>query len=104
MACVQLFISAEHTAEATQILDALLEERLILGGSIIQGPARFWWKDAIVDMQEYCYVFAYTVDGHRGPITSLVEDVSSEEVPLLSFVPFVGNPALEQLLQKTVRK
>lgn len=46
----QVFISAEDKGQATTILDALLKKKLILGGPILEGPAKFWWKGEIVEM------------------------------------------------------
>jgi len=43
-----VLISAENIAQATVILDALLEKKLIFGGPIISGPAKFWWKGRFV--------------------------------------------------------
>ncbi|MFT5036962.1 MAG: hypothetical protein ACI9VM_000534 [Candidatus Azotimanducaceae bacterium] len=40
----QVLISAETFEQADHILDVLLEKKLILGGPVLQGPAKFWWK------------------------------------------------------------
>jgi len=37
----QVLISAENHKQAIAILDALVEKKLVLGGPILSGPAKF---------------------------------------------------------------
>lgn len=96
----QVFISAENKEQATCILDALLKHKLVLGGPILEGPAKFWWKDGIVSM-DYVYLVTYTSASHRERVIEIAEEASAEEVPMISFIPFEGNRKLLQLLEKT---
>jgi uncharacterized protein involved in tolerance to divalent cations len=97
----QVFISAENTEQANTILDALLKQKLILGGPILSGPAKFWWKGEIVEMG-YCYILTYTKAELKEAIIKEVERISVEEVPMISFTPFEGNKKLESLIDETI--
>lgn len=97
-----VLISAENTKQANTILDALLKKRLVLGGPVLRGPARFWWKGKIVKM-DYSFILTYTIDKHRKAITETVKKVSIEEIPMISFFPFEGNASLLRLIHGTVK-
>ena len=103
MDCVQLIVSAENVEQAHVIREALLKKKVILGGSVISGPARFWWKGDIADMPHYSYLFAYTLQSKKEAVTMLVENSCTEEIPMLSFIPFEGNAALERLIHETIQ-
>ena len=97
----QVLISAEDDQQATIILDALLEKRLVLGGPILNGPAKFWWKGKIVEM-DYRYIITYTTEKFKDSVTEEVERVAKEEVPMISYIPFEGNKKLLELIDKTL--
>ena len=97
----QVFISAENRKQAEVILDSLLEKKLILGGPILEGPAKFWWKGKIVEMN-YAYIFTYTVETLKQRVIDECKIVSIEEVPMLSFIPFEGNTELSKLIDETL--
>lgn len=46
----QVYISAENKDQVDQMLDVLLEKRLVTGGQILNAPARFLWKGEVVNM------------------------------------------------------
>ena len=97
----QVFISAEDKKQANTILNALLKKKLILGGPILKGPARFWWKGKVVEM-DYCYLFTYTKSNLKEKIIQEVNLVSVEEIPMVSFIPFEGNDKLLKLIDETL--
>ena len=97
----QVFISAENKKQAMHILDALLEKKLILGGPILEGPAKFWWKGKIVEMN-YAYILTYTTEKHKSAVIKEATKASEEEVPMISFMPFEGNKALIKLIGQTL--
>ena len=101
MSYYQVFISAEDKEQATTILDALLEKKLILGGPILEGPAKFWWKGKIVEMN-YAYIFTYTLQKFKEAIIEETKKVSAEEVPMISFIPFEGNQELLKLIDEAL--
>jgi uncharacterized protein involved in tolerance to divalent cations len=97
----QVLISAETQDQARVILDVLLDKKIILGGPIIEGPARFWWKGKIIGM-DYCYLITYTAEHFKQQVIDECERVSAEEVPMISFIPFEGNAKLLKLIDETL--
>ena len=98
----QILISSENERQANAILDALLQKKLVLGGPILKGPAKFWWRKKIVSMG-YCFVLTYSIAKLKGSITREVEKVSEEEVPMISFMPFEPNQKLRKLIDQTLK-
>ena len=101
MKYLQVFISAENKEQANVILDVLLAKKLILGGPILEGPAKFWWKGEVVEMG-YAYILSYTTDKYKNQIIEETKRVSIEEVPMISFIPFEGNEELLKLIDGTL--
>ena len=101
MTYYQVFISAENREQANGILDALLEKKLVLGGPILEGPAQFWWKGERIEMG-YAYVLTYTTEKHKEVVMEVAGAASKEEVPMISFIPFEGNPELLKLIDETL--
>ena len=93
----QVLISAEDRKQANQILDVLLEAKLILGGPILEGPAKFWWKGEIVKM-DYSYILTYTREDLKETMKRVAEEASEEEVCMISCMPFEENAPLKKLL------
>jgi len=98
---LQVTISAENKEQADQIMNALLEKKLVTGGQMINAPARFLWKGEITDM-DYYTVNAYTLDKYKEKIISEVKKVSIEEVPMITFAPFEGNKELLDWIEQTL--
>jgi uncharacterized protein involved in tolerance to divalent cations len=96
-----LQISAESKEQAYAILDALLAQKLVTGGQIINAPARFLWKEKIVDM-DYFTVTSYTIEKHKSEIISVVKMISVEEVPMITFTAFEANQELLGWIATTV--
>lgn len=101
MTYYQVLISAEDKEQATAILDALLAKKLILGGPILEGPAKFWWKGEIVEMN-YAYIVTYTTEKLKDAVIEEATKASEEEFPMLSFIPFEGNQKLIELIDQTL--
>ena len=101
MKYLQAFISAEDKEQGNVILDALLAKKLIIGGPILEGPAKFWWKGKIVEMS-YCYILTYTKEQLKQQIIDEYKRVSAEEVPMISFLPFEGNIEFLKLIDETL--
>jgi uncharacterized protein involved in tolerance to divalent cations len=79
-------ISAENQAQADAILNSLLEKKLATGGQFITAPARFLWKGAVEDMQEYVTITSYTTETHKDALIEDVRSTSAEEFPMITFV------------------
>ena len=95
-----VLISAENTEQANDILDALLKQKLIFGGPVLQGPAKFWWKGEICEMN-YSYILTYTRNDLKEKMITEAEKASSEEVCMVSCMPMEANEALVRLLDAT---
>ena len=95
-----VLISAENKEQALAILDVLLPEKLVFGGPILEGPAKFWWKGEIVSM-DYAYILTYTRDDLRERMIAEAEAVSEEEVCMISCMPCEPSVAFKQLLDET---
>lgn len=102
MQYLQTFISAETREDAKTILDALLKEKVVLGGPVLQGPASFWWKGEVVEM-DYVYLLTYTREDLQEEVNRIAEETSGEEVCMISHIPFEGNQKFIQLLEDTLR-
>jgi len=97
---LQVLISAENVEQANSILDTLLEQKLIFGGPVLQGPAKFWWKGEICEMN-YAYILTYTHKDLKEKMIKEAEKASPEEVCMISCIPMEANQPLVELLDKT---
>jgi hypothetical protein len=107
----QVFISAEQTAQAFRILDALMARQLAFGGPVVGGPAKFLWnfKDSDVPEgmrehklftleQDYNYIITYTREDLKDELIEVAESASLEEVCMISLLPMEANRSLRMLL------
>lgn len=90
---LQVYISAENKVQADKILNSLLDKKLVAGGLLINGPARFWWKGEITDM-DYYNISAFTIERYKQDIINDIRKTSVEEVPMIWFISFKGNKEL----------
>ena len=86
----QVWFSAETKKQAKDILNKLTKLKLILGGTILNGPSHFWWKGKEIDMN-YFYIMGFTVGKNRKAIEREFIKVSKEEIPMASFIKMDGN-------------
>jgi uncharacterized protein involved in tolerance to divalent cations len=98
---VKAEISAETEQQAGDILNSLLEKKLIAGSIITSAPSRFWWKDSIESM-DYYTLSAFTLAKHKEAIISVVKDMSVEEVPMIWFMNIDGNAELLTWIEASV--
>lgn len=99
---LNLTISAETKENANEILKSLLDKKFVPGGPIINSPAKFFWKGKIIDM-EYFTIMTFTLKKHKAAIIQAVEEVSVEEVPMITFTSAEPNEKLLKWVEKTVR-
>ncbi len=97
----QVWLSAETQEDAKEILHALVNAKLIVGGTILSGPSCFWWKGEEVDM-DYFYIMGFSTTEHRAAIEKSYAQVSKEEVPMASFIKIEGNGKFLQYIFETV--
>lgn len=94
-------ISAETKQQANDILNSLLAQKLVTGGQIIEAPARFLWKNEIVNMN-YVIITSFTTEKHKQMIITEVQKISIEEVPMIVFLPIEGNAKLLAWIDETL--
>jgi len=87
---LHVLISAENKEQADLILDALVVKKIVSGGLISHGPARFWWDGEITEM-DYYNISTFTVTANRNALIEEVERVSVEEVPIVAISAMDGN-------------
>jgi hypothetical protein len=102
MKYLQVMISSEQRAQALRLLDHLLRKRLIFGGPVFNGPARFLWKNEIVE-HDYCWTITFTRDDLRDELIREAETESAEAICMITFTPFDGSPAMHALLEQAFR-
>jgi uncharacterized protein involved in tolerance to divalent cations len=98
----QVWLSAETKKDSREILDKLTELKLIVGGTILNGPSRFWWKGKEIDM-DYFYVVGFTMGKNRNMVEKEYEKVSKEEVPMVSFIKIDGNEKFLDFISKSLK-
>ena len=97
---LQVMISCEIRQQGLNILQALIEKQLAFGGPIFSGPAKFLWKNEIVE-HDYCYIFTFTREDLKDALIREAESVSVEAICMMSFSPLDGNKALMRILEDT---
>jgi len=60
----QVLISAELRTQGLRLLEHLIMKHLVFGGPVLNGPARFLWKNEIVE-HDYCWIVTFTVRTSR---------------------------------------
>lgn len=100
---LQVFISAENKKQADEILKSLLKKRLVAGGLLLKGPSRFWWKGKIVAMAYY-NISAFTKVKNKKAVITDVKKASSEEVPMIWFIPIDGNEEFLKWIDESILK
>lgn len=83
-------ISAPDEAQARQILDALLIQKIVAGGLISHGPSRYWWDGEIVE-QDYYNISIFIPASNRERLIQTVRSISSDETPIVALFPMDGN-------------
>jgi uncharacterized protein involved in tolerance to divalent cations len=99
---LQCWISAENKDQADTILNSLLDKKLVVGGLLLNAPARFWWKKEIVDI-DYYNINVFTIEENKQLIIADVKRTSIEEVPMVWFVEFDGNKELIKWIDETLQ-
>src|SRR5258705_12150339 len=94
---LQVLISAELRTQGLRLLDHLIGKHLIFGGPVLSGPARFLWKNEIVE-HDYCWIITYTREDLRDELIREAELESAEAICMISFTPLDASPALQALL------
>jgi hypothetical protein len=95
----QVLISAELRTQGMRLVEHLITKRLIFGGPVLSGPARFLWKNEIVE-HDYCWIVTFTREDLKDELIREAENESAEAICMISFTAFEGSPALHALLEQ----
>ena len=95
----QVLISAELRTQGLRLLEHLISKHLIFGGPVLNGPARFLWKNEIVE-HDYSWIITFTREDLKDELIREAEKESAEAICMISFTPFEGSPALQALLEE----
>jgi len=98
----QVMISSELRTQGLRLLEHLIARRLIFGGPVLSGPARFLWKNEIVE-HDYCWTITFTREDLRDELIREAEKESAEAICMITFSPFDGSPAMQALLEEAFR-
>ena len=98
----QVLISSELRTQGLRLLEHLIRKRLIFGGPVLNGPARFLWKNEIVE-HDYCWIVTFTREDLRDELIKEAERESAEAICMITFTPFDGSPAMYALLEEAFR-
>src|SRR5258708_38827622 len=96
---LQVLISTELRTQGLRLLEHLISKRLIFGGPVLGGPARFLWKNEIVE-HDYCWIITFTREDLRDELIQEAEKESAEAICMTTFSPFDGSPAMQALLEE----
>ena len=102
MKFLQVMISSELRTQGLLMLEHLIRKRLIFGGPVFSGPARFLWKNEIVE-HDYCWTITFTPQDLRDELIKEAEKESAEAICMITFSPFDGSPAMQALLEEAFR-
>src|SRR5258708_31656698 len=102
MKYLQVLISSELRTQGLRLLEHLIAKRLIFGGPVLSGPARFLWKNEIGE-HDYCWIITFTREDLRDELIREAEKESVEAICMITFTPFDGSPAMRALLQQAFR-
>jgi len=80
----KILIAVPQEKEAQNITQKLLEKKLIAGGFITSGLSMHWWKGKI-DKENYWSIRAYSAIEKKDEIIRIVKEISSEEIPGVTF-------------------
>ena len=87
---IKAIISANSKQEANRISDKLTQKKLVAGTLITKGDSRYHWKGDVVE-KEYFNISCYTIDSKKERIIENVEDIHSDDVPIIEFTEIDGN-------------
>lgn len=89
----EVHVTAKDEDQANAILNAVLQKKIATGGLMFITPARFLWKEKLVDLQ-YFTITAFTVEKNKQAIIDEVKKVTHEDLPMIWFTEIDGNEEL----------
>ena len=97
----QIYLNAETLEQSQDIVNTLTQKKLILGGTVLNGPTHFWWKGEEIDM-DYYYVMAFTFGNKLEELEKEYKKVSVEEIPMMSVTEMRGNTEFLKLIKESI--
>jgi periplasmic divalent cation tolerance protein len=95
-------ISAGTEKEAQEISDKLIEMKLVAGTLITSGKSRYHWEGEI-EQQEYFNIQAYSKEELKDKIIEEVEEMHSDDVPIIEFIEIEGNQKFLNWVKDSVK-
>ena len=86
----QVLISSPSKEEANLFSDTLVKEKLVAGALILDGSSRYWWNGEIIE-KTYWNVQAFTQSKNKDFIIRRIEEIASDDCPIIAFLPLDGN-------------
>jgi periplasmic divalent cation tolerance protein len=87
---IKAIISATSKNEADRISDKLTQKGLVAGTMITKGDSRYHWESDTVE-EKYFNISCYTLESKKESIIEHVEDLHSDNVPIIEFTDIDGN-------------
>ena len=98
---LQGYISAKNKNQANKILNSLLNQKLVAGGLLLNGPSSFWWRGKIEHINYY-NISIFTKEQYKRLIITDVLRVSDEKVPMVWFTEISCNEELAHWIEKNL--
>ncbi|HEX6985973.1 MAG TPA: divalent-cation tolerance protein CutA [Planctomycetaceae bacterium] len=93
MSAVMLYVTARDREEAARIAAALVEERLIACGNVIDGMESVYWWNGKVERSREAVLIAKTDRRNVDLVTARIIELHSYETPCVVALPIEGgNP------------
>lgn len=74
---------------ANQIIDALLDKRLVAGSQMSVVDSKYWWNNKIEESKEYKLEFR-TIESNFKKIEEIIKSIHNYEVCEISYIEITG--------------
>jgi periplasmic divalent cation tolerance protein len=101
MSFALLYVTFEKEEEATEIVDNLLERKLIAGANVVSSQSSFWWKGAVQKRGEYLAVMQTSIHIWE-KVERAIEEMHPYEVPCIIRLEAESNVAYEKWIEDIV--
>jgi periplasmic divalent cation tolerance protein len=98
---IKSVISATSKDEADRTSDKLSKKELVDGTLITKGDSRYYWKGEIVE-ETYFNISCYTLDSKKETIIEHVEDLHSDDTPIIEFTEIDGNQKFLDWIEENI--
>lgn len=95
-------VSATSKEEADKISDKLTRKNLVAATLISKGDSRYHWKGELVE-ETYFNISCYTIESKKETIIEHIEDLHSDDVPIIEFTEIDGNQDFLNWIDENVK-